>query len=281
MLVVACALAWSLLDLARKRWAAELSPAALLLLLAAGQTPFFAAWTLAVAPGWPRLDYLAPGLGSIAFNVLANLAFLEALRIAPLSLVVPLLSLTPALTTVMGVVLLGERPSAGDAAGTALVVAGAWLQSWPERTGPAKAAAAGRRGTLLMLAVAACWSVALPLDKLAVARSSPAMHALLLNLGVAASAALILGADHWWSDLRPATRRPWLAAAAPATAAAAIALQLLAIQGVAVGVLETVKRAVGSTLALSFGWRLFGERVGWRRLAAVALMTLGVALVLG
>jgi drug/metabolite transporter (DMT)-like permease len=280
-LVVACALAWSVLDLARKRLAAELSPAALLLLLAAGQTPVFAVWALAGAPGWPGLDYLPPGLGSIVLNVLANLAFLEALRIAPLSLAVPLLSLTPALTTVMGAVLLGERPSAGDVVGTALVVAGAWLQSWPERSGPARAAVAGARGTLLMLAVALCWSAALPLDKLAVARSSLAVHALLLNLGVATSAALILAASRRWSELRPAARRPWLAVAAPATAAAAIALQLLAIQGVAVGVLETVKRAVGSTLALVFGRQLFGERVGWRRLAAVALMTLGVALVLG
>ncbi len=280
-LALLCALAWSLLDLARKRLAAEVSPAALLLLLAAGQLPPLAVWAMGGASQWPGATYLVPGLGSVSLNVIANLAFLEALRVAPLSLTVPLLSLTPALTTLVGMPLLGETPSPAQAGGTALVVLGAVVLGWPDVAAEARTAAARRRGALLMLVVAASWSVALPLDKLAVARSSPAAHALVLNLGVGASAALALAASRRWADLRPALARPGLVAAAVATAAAAIALQLLAIQRGPVGIVETLKRAVGSTLALAWGRHVFAESVGWRRLGAVGLMTLGVALVLG
>jgi len=63
-------------------------------------------------------------------------------------------------------------------------------------------------------------------------------------------------------------------------AAIGLVLQLLAIEVVLVGVVEAVKRAIGNLVALAFGATVFGERVGWQKAAAMALLVGGVLLVL-
>ena len=50
---------------------------------------------------------------------------LRGMRLAPLSVAVPLLSLTPAFTALAAIPLLGERPSPSDFTGILLVVSGA------------------------------------------------------------------------------------------------------------------------------------------------------------
>jgi drug/metabolite transporter (DMT)-like permease len=47
-----------------------------------------------------------------------------------------------------------------------------------------------------------------------------------------------------------------------------------------VGFVETMKRAVGSLLALLSGWIIFGEEIDLQQFLAVLLMGTGVALVL-
>jgi drug/metabolite transporter (DMT)-like permease len=130
LLAVACSLAWSGHDALRKVLVAEIRPLALLVLLAGGSAPPFALW-LALDPSQqarPMAGYLLPAAISVALNVGANLALLRGMRLAPLSLAVPLLSLTPAFATLTAIPLLGERPSLLDSLGIVLVVSGAiWM----------------------------------------------------------------------------------------------------------------------------------------------------------
>lgn len=109
--VVGTSFGWATLDLLRKLLVREMRPVALLFLLTAVQASAFAVW-VAVDDG-ARLTaaYWWPALGSVALNVVANVAFIEALHRSPLSLTIPLLSLTPALTTLLSVPLVGEVPS--------------------------------------------------------------------------------------------------------------------------------------------------------------------------
>jgi hypothetical protein len=52
------------------------------------------------------------------------------------------------------------------------------------------------KGTQLMTLTALCWSLAMPLDKLALASSGPAFHGLALNGAVALGAVMVLAGRH-------------------------------------------------------------------------------------
>ena len=278
LLVLVSALSWAGFDLLRKLLAREMGPLPLMALLCLASAPPFAIWAAIEGGFGVEPGYWAPALVSVALNVAANLLFLEALRTGELSIAVPLLSLTPAFTALVAIPLLGERPSGVDACGIALVVLGALILRPPGGAGPIDPA--GRRGLWLMAGTALLWSLTIPLDKLAVSRSHPPLHALVLNLGVAAAALAILARRRELSRLRELSRAPWTFVAALAISALALGSQLAAIQTVWVSLVETLKRTIGNLSAVLVGRIAFGEAITSRKLAAVALMAGGVALIL-
>jgi uncharacterized membrane protein len=139
-------LAWSGFDSLRKALVRRLAPLPLLFLLTAASLPALAIWAAVdgrVALGTLPPGYLAPALASIVLSVVSNLAFVEALRRAPLSSTVPLLSLTPVFSALLAIPLLGELPTPVTALGILLVVIGAfWLQSRPAPSRPSLQAGA-------------------------------------------------------------------------------------------------------------------------------------------
>jgi drug/metabolite transporter (DMT)-like permease len=275
--VAACALAWSGFDLSRKALVARIAPTPLILLLTAGQVPLFGLWV--ALDGWPdpAPDYWAPAVASVLLNIVANLAFIHAFRLAPISVTIPLLSLTPALTAVAAVPMLGELPAARQVVGIGLVVLGAFLLGrQPVAGGGARRLA----GVVLMLVVVATWSLTPPLDKLALQEASTAFHGLVLSGGVALGALAILAWQRRLGEVRQVARAPWIYLFALVVSTVALALQLIAMRLVYVAFVETFKRGLGNALALVYGRFIFGERVGASQVAAVCLLALGVALVL-
>lgn len=282
VLLLGAALFWSGLDWSRKALSSRLPAEPLLVGLTLAPLPLFLAWV--GFDGWraPSASYWLPGLASVTLNWLANVAFLRALALSPLSVTIPLLSLTPAFTALLAIPLLGEHPSALQAAGILAVVAGAFLINLrPGESVREAVKAFGReRGALLMAAVALLWSLALPLDKLAVQRAPAAFHATLLNLGVALLVLAHLALRRRLGELRELSRVGWPFVAALLCSFAGLALQLLAIQRVPVGVVETVKRGVGSGMALVVGRIAFSEALPPVRVAAAGVMAAGVACIL-
>ena len=131
-LVIGCALAFSCADIARKLLAGWMRPIPILFALSAGMAPFFLVWYGIEGGAGPGSGYWLPGLSSTLINVVANLAFIEALRRSPLSLTVPLLSLTPVFTTLLAIPMLHEMPEPRQWMGIAAVVVGAfWLNLEP------------------------------------------------------------------------------------------------------------------------------------------------------
>lgn len=317
LLAVACGLAWSAHDALRKLLVAEIRPLALLVLLAGGSAPPFAVWLL-LDPAQRTVSpsYLLPALASVTLNVFANLALLRGVRLAPLSLAVPLLSLTPAFATLAAIPLLNERPSILDSIGILLVVAGAiWLgkgtsspptppvseataqaarsSSAPRPSADAQRAASStpddslrrrrqhRKGALWMIATALGWSLTPALDKLALESSSPAFHAFVLTAGVALVVLALLAARGRLRELAGVARVPGVFVLAVVSSTLALGLQLLAFRWLWVGLVETLKRGIGNVMALALGRLVFGERAGWTAFAAVLAMAAGVALILG
>ncbi|MEM6797441.1 MAG: EamA family transporter, partial [Acidobacteriota bacterium] len=235
----------------------------------------------------PAPGYWWPALGAIALNLVANLAFMQSVRTAPMSRTIPLLSLTPVFATLVAIPIFGEWPTAIQALGIFCVVATALILARGSNEGADAGggfwSTLGRRGGLLMAFVAACWSVTPSLDKLAMGHAPPSVHALVVVAGVALGLLILAWRQRLGGQVLAllTTRRALaLSLAAVAVAAFASGVQLVAYQQVPVGVVETTKRGVGASLALVFGSLFFSERIGWARVAAVAVMVAGVALVI-
>lgn len=283
-IVLACSLAWSVYDLSRKVLVARIRPTPLLFLLTAGQAPLLLVWAAFEDEPAFAAGYVAPAAASVLLNVVANLAFIHAIREAPISQTVPLLSLTPAFTTLFAMPLLGELPAPLQLTGIGLVVGGALLVNRRPRRAAAEVGAAARRhhrrGAWLMVLVAVCWSLTQPFDKLAVRASSPGLHGFVLCAGVAAAVLAILVFERRVAEVGQVGRAPWLLPAALLLSAAALGLQLVAIGLVWVSVVETIKRGLGNLAALAYGRWLFGEAIDATRVSGVVAMAAGVALIL-
>jgi drug/metabolite transporter (DMT)-like permease len=281
LLVVACGLGWAGFDLTRKMLVREIPPVALGFLLTLGAVPLFGAWMVEQGAAGPGVGYWVPALASVVLNVLATLLFLEAMRIAPLSVTIPLLSLTPVFATLISVPLLGERPSLSHSIGILLVVAGAIGLHW-QPFGRAEGAEqpGAVRGALMVALTALLWSMTTPFDKLALERGNAPFHGFVLSAGVAAGVLLVLVAQGRLRDLGTVRRVPGIYVLALGISTLALALQLLALPQVYVGTVETLKRGIGNFMALLSGWFFFHEPVTARKVVAVGVMAVGVGLLL-
>jgi drug/metabolite transporter (DMT)-like permease len=283
LLVVAASLGWAGFDLLRKLLVGEIPPVALLFLLTAGSAPLFAVWML-VGGGMagPEPGYWLPALGSVLINLVANLLFLTGMRIAPISVSVPLLSLTPVFTTLLAIPLLGEIPALSDITGILLVIAGAIWLHWQPREGIQQPGAL--KGAVMVALTALLWSMTSPLDKLALARAPAPFHGFVLTAGVAVGVLAVLvakgGLGRGLEDIGRvrAVKGPFVLALV--VSSAALGLQLLALPLMHVGTIETLKRGIGNLMALLSGRFFFGEAVTARKALAVLLMAVGVGLIL-
>jgi len=280
LLIVACGLGWAGFDLTRKLLVREIPPVALVFLLTIGSVPLFAAWMAQQGAAGPGAGYFGPALASVLLNIVANLLFLQAMRIAPLSVTIPLLSLTPVFATLLAIPLLGELPTPPHAFGILLVVAGAIGLHW-RRSG---ADDSGQHGTLkgaLMVALTALlWSLTIPFDKLAVQRSSAPFHGVFITAGVAAGVLLVLVFQGRLGDLTKVRAVPGIYILALVVSTLALAFQFLALPQAYVGTVETLKRGIGNFMAILSGWLFFHEPVTIRKVLAVGVMAVGVGLLL-
>jgi drug/metabolite transporter (DMT)-like permease len=105
-LSLAAALGWSTYDLLRKLLTGRVAALPLVALITLGALLPLAAWTAFVGDWRIGSGYVLPGLASVALNVAANLAFFRSLQLAPMSVTLPLLSLTPVFTAVLALLLL-------------------------------------------------------------------------------------------------------------------------------------------------------------------------------
>ena len=283
-LSLAAALGWSAYDLLRKLLTGRVAALPLVALITLGALLPLGAWTAAVGDWRLGAGYLLPGLASVALNVAANLAFFRSLQLAPMSVTLPLLSLTPVFTAVLALLLLDESLTWRQVGGIALVVLGALAINLRPGEGLVPRtllrAAVRERGSLLMAFVALCWSATLLLDKQALLHAAPTLHALVLHAGVAAGALGMLAARRELRTLRVPAGVVLLLAVTVLCGAVTVTVQLMAIQRMEIALVETLKRGIGATLALVWGRAFFAEPLPLRRVGAVATMVAGVVLLL-
>lgn len=281
-LLLGSALLWAALDAARKALGSDSGASALAAALTGGQIPLYVLWTALDPTAALRvsLPYLLVGPISSVLNVAALVMFIRSVTIAPLSLTIPLLSLTPVLTALASIPLLGELPRPAQGLGIALVVGGALALGFVGGDASEAERRAALRGRLLMAGVAALWAFTGPVDKLALRYASLQVHVLVVSGGITALLLVWLAARKQLSTFRPLAARPGLLAAAVVFGAGALATQLMAFSHALVSVVETVKRGVGMGASLLSGRVFFAEPITPAKLITVAVMFAGVALLL-
>ncbi len=209
------------------------------------------------------------------------MAFQHAVRLSPISATVPLLSLTPVFSAMLGAAFLDEIPTPRAWLGIAIAVLGAWLINVGGDSRPWTLVRDLRAepGSGFMIVAALFFSVAPLLDKSALRWVSLPIHALVVIAGVALVLGVQLALSGRLAEVRALADRPVLVLAGGATSLLAFALQLAAVQVVWVGLLETAKRAIGAVAALILGVALFDEQASGIRVVAVIVLAIGVALV--
>jgi len=126
----------------------------------------------------PPLDgvfYMAI-FAAVPLDIVALLLYMKAIKISPLSLTLPFLSLTPIFLIGTSYIILGERPDRSGFIGIVLVVIGAYLLNVHTISKgffePFKAIAR-EQGSVLMIIVAFVFSIGACIGKIAVQHSNP------------------------------------------------------------------------------------------------------------
>ncbi len=139
----------------------------------------------------PELDstFFVVTFLSLPLDIIAVLLYMRAIKVSPLSLTLPFLSLTPIFLIGTSYIILGEKPDKSGFLGVILVVIGAYLlnvQTVSRGLLEPFKAIAREKGSILMIIVAFVFSLGSCLGKIAVQHSAPLFfsvtYSLLLSL---------------------------------------------------------------------------------------------------
>jgi drug/metabolite transporter (DMT)-like permease len=283
MLGLACGVLYSAGDYFRKAVPASCPSETILFYYIGGQLPVLTAWVLWTGETGLSLSYLGPGLLDAAFGLAANLLFIVSIRRSPLSLMIPLLALVPVAALLVGGMVLGEWPTLQQDIGIILIAAGLFILFQPPGAQPGLSAAwrtlKNERGTAPMLGVILFWAATPSLDKLCLAYASPGMHGL-MQVALIWTALLVWSLARGVGTLRISRGAAGPVGGAAVTGALAYLLQLFAYSIAMVALIEVIKRTVGLLLSLVLGRAAFREPLTGLKVAGIAIIAAGLALVM-
>jgi len=242
-------------------------PFLLLLLLFVPIPPIDATFWVALVAG-----------GSI--NVVTTIMYVKAIKISPLSLVLPMLTFTPAFLLLTSPLMIGEFPSMVGLIGVILIVIGAYTLNIKDvRRGylsPFKVLVR-EKGPLIMLGVAILWAVTSNFDKIGVIHSSVVFWVVSVHAFISAVLfpVMFYKSRRKFSKIKSNLKVVPLLGIVPAMTSI---FQMTAITLTIVPYVISIKRT--STIFGSlYGFFLFREREIKQRMLGVIIMVIGVLLI--
>ncbi|MEL6469727.1 MAG: DMT family transporter [Cyanobacteria bacterium J06623_4] len=226
-------------------------------------------------------------------NILAFTLYVRALKLADLSLTVPLVTLTPLFLLVTSPLIVQEWPTAADGVGVVLLVIGSYvLNLSPSQM--TTASHAGQEdasdsvwqpliamvqnpGSRLMLCVAFIWSITSNFDKIGVVNSSPLLWAIALFTVIAGGMVPFVFWRTNSTGIGPIVESWKLLSITGGFNAIAITFQMVALTTAPVAQVIAVKR-MSALISVLFGHFFFGEKGLRERLVGAAIMVSGVAI---
>ncbi len=220
-----------------------------------------------------------------SLNILAFTLYVRALKLADLSLTVPLVTLTPLFLLVTSPLIVQEWPTAADGVGVVLLVIGSYVLNLKPMVSASEVgdrtpwspllAMAQNPGSRLMLCVAFIWSITSNFDKIGVVNSSPLCWAIALFATIAGGMVPFVFRRGIKQGLRPLILQWRLIGITGGFNAIAIVFQMLALPMAPVAQVIAVKR-MSALLSVAFGHFFFGEKGLRERLLGAAIMVSGV-----
>ena len=229
--------------------------------------------------GIPKLGpnfWLALTIGG-SLNVVAYTLYVKAIRLADLSLMSPLSTLTPLFLLITSPLIVKEIPTIWDAFGVFLIVIGSYVLNLNAAAdgffGPLRSIFRNK-GTRMMVMVAFIWSITSTFDKVGVMNSSPIFWAIVLFgfIALGILPLVILKSKNPIQGIRSHWR---LLLAAGVANGIGVGCQMVAVGMVAVTQVIAVKR-MSSLISVGFGYFVFGEKGIRERLLGAGIMVMGV-----
>lgn len=232
----------------------------------------------------PKLDiefYKAFAL-ALPLEIIAIVLYIKALRISPLSLTLPFLSLTPVFLIVVSYLIIGEKVSFHGSIGIIFLAAGSYaLNLHKMRRGvfqPFKAITK-EKGSVLMIGVALIYSITSSLGKMAIEHSSPLFFGITFFITVT----IIFAPIALWmarSELKSfISGRQFKGLLLPGLFySVMIASHMIAISLTKVAYMISVKRT-SLIIGVVYGYFLFKEKNIRERLLGAALMFIGFVMI--
>jgi len=252
-----------------------------------------------IQPGFWWAIFIGGGL-----NILAFILYVKALKMADMSLTVPLVTLTPLFLLVTSPLIVQEWPTSADAAGVVLLIIGSYVLNLKAATdlvdlasgtahlsqsslqpsriqrlcGPLLAMARNP-GSRMMLCVAFIWSITSNFDKIGVNNSSPLFWAIALFTVIAGGMVpfVFLRGEGRSKGFGPLLAQWQLLGITGGFNAIAVALQMLALTMAPVAQVIAVKR-MSALISVLFGHFFFGEKGLKERLLGAVIMVSGVVI---
>ena len=232
----------------------------------------------------PKLDieFYKAFAFALPLEIIAIIFYIKALRISPLSLTLPFLSLTPVFLILVSYLIIGEKVSFRGGIGIILITVGSYTLNLHEmRKGifePFKAITK-EKGSILMISVALIYSVTSSLGKMAIEHSSPLFFGITFFIAVTivfAPIALWLGKGELKSFI---SGKQFKGILLPGLFySIMIASHMIAISLTKVAYMISVKRT-SLIIGVIYGYFLFKEKDIRERLTGAVLMFIGFVMI--
>lgn len=227
-------------------------------------------------------DFYKAFVIALPLEVITVILYIKALKISPLSLTLPFLSLTPFFLILNSYLILGEKVSLLGGAGILMIVSGSYVLNIGEiKNGLLEPLKAIRKekGSLLMICVAALYSFTSSFGKMAIEHSSPLFFGITYFIAltmVFTPIGILMGKKELGSFLREGKYKSLLI---PGIFYALMVLtHMTAMKLTKVAYMISVKRA-SLLIGLFYGYLFFREENIRSRLLGALLMFIGFLMI--
>ncbi|QDZ39620.1 EamA family transporter [Euhalothece natronophila Z-M001] len=215
-----------------------------------------------------------------SLNIVSMLLYIRALKLADLSLAVPLITFTPLFLLVTSPIIVGEIPTPTDAVGIFCIVSGSYLLNLKHKAqgylAPFKALV-NNKGSQVMLLVAFIWSFSSTIDKVGVQNSSPTFWAIAIYIYIATGMLPIMLLKSPKALQQVSQNLPTLVPIG-LLQGLGVLFQMQAINLTLVAHVISIKR-MSALLSVIWGHLIFKEKGLRERMLGATIMVMGVLLI--
>lgn len=218
-------------------------------------------------------------IATSALNTITSVLFVKAIKNSPLSLTLPIVTLTPLFLLISSPFIVGEFPKPLGVIGIISTVIGSYILNLSKKVyGPFEPilSIVKEEGSRLMLVVAIIWSITSNIDKIAVKNSNPLMFSLASTFVILLFLTVVLQIKK--TSFNTIFRNSKILAPIGFASGLSTVFQMIAISITIVPNVITVKRT-SVIFGTIWGKLFFKEENIKERLVGVVIMVIGVVLI--